>query len=83
MINADHTAVGVDCPAVEDGTGGHLSAVSVKAVGPTSTSVKFSKVAPALSVIERRRAKKKGKKSNSNNNNNNKSSTLLLYDQTH
>ena len=61
LISADHLATGVDCGSI-DGLPGEDGTTMVreieKAVGPTTTSVKFAKMAPALSVVERRRRTK-------------------------
>mmetsp|Transcript_14412 Transcript_14412/g.40980 ORF Transcript_14412/g.40980 Transcript_14412/m.40980 type:complete len:299 (-) Transcript_14412:760-1656(-) len=58
LVSADHVATGVDCPAVEENPGkykiGGLSEAEAS-LGPTTTSIKFSKLAPSLSVITKRR----------------------------
>jgi len=56
LISADHTASNVDCLSVST-THSQLSdeKVTVERIGPTTSSIKFSKVAPALSVTKRRK----------------------------
>ena len=60
LVNADHTAVGVDCPSVKAFSSSSSSSeeLTMPAIadkfGPTTSSIKFSKVAPALSVVVER-----------------------------
>ena len=59
MLSADHVAAGVDCDAIAmTGTGDFdfgTKSAGEASMGPTTTSVKFSKTAPALTYVQRRR----------------------------
>lgn len=59
LLSADHVAAGVDCDAIAmAGTGDFdfgTKSAGEASMGPTTTSVKFSKTAPALTYVHRRR----------------------------
>jgi len=57
LLSADNVAAGVDCDAIAmAGTGDFgTNSAGEASMGPTTTSVKFSKTAPALTYVQRRR----------------------------